>query len=104
MLSLAGVSPALHGWLHAAPGCADPCSPEKDGHGESQNGHSNGAPGGHFCGVIALQGAETANTAISLPNLGGVAYSLFRDNGHSLASQAAFDSTQARAPPFRILV
>lgn len=100
ILSLAGVSPALHDWLHADTdsGCAHECSttPE-DSHGES---HTEG----HYCGVIALQGTDAPTTALALPERSDHQRIHFESGSEELRTHAPENRLQARAPPIEIVV
>ena len=98
LLSLAGVSPSLHAWLHAEPGCAHACA-EHAGDGPPEAGED-----GHYCGVIALQHAACALDTVVPP--GRAAYQRLHfeapvERPHASTSELRL---QARAPPIEIPV
>lgn len=95
VLSLAGVSPALHDWMHADSGCASACDSPPEERDEN---------GGHYCGVIALQSALNTVDSVALPE---------RIAHQRIDLEATFERyatlhidrcLQARAPPVEIIV
>jgi len=95
LLSLAGVSPALHDWMHADSGCASAC----DSHSEERDENE-----GHYCGVIALQSALNTVATVALPE---------RIAHQRIDLEATFERyttlhidrrLRARAPPVEIIV
>lgn len=96
VLSLAGVSPALHSWLHADSSCAHTCETHTDEAPEDAEGH--------YCGVIALQGTLHTLALIDLPERTSFERIDFKPF-YQLATQQRVDQPfQARAPPIEILV
>jgi hypothetical protein len=93
VLSLAGVSPQLHDWLHQDSGCAHSCESHSD---ENTN---EAAP--HYCGVVALQGALLDALHLSAPERASHQraewYCLSEDSLGSLTDR----THQARAPPLK---
>lgn len=98
ILSLAGVSPALHGWLHAdiAPGCAHGCGTVPD------DAPAKSHEDGHYCGVIALQGTDAPVIDLTLPERNRYERFHFEPVHERLHAHASQHRLQARAPPIEI--
>jgi hypothetical protein len=96
VLSLAGVSPALHGWLHADSGCAHECGGSHDEEPANADGH--------YCGVVALQGALATVVPAALPELSNFERLEYELRCERFAAEPIDRHLQARAPPFEILV
>jgi hypothetical protein len=97
ILSLAGVSPALHSWLHADDACAHACGSHAE---EAPSEHSDAD--GHYCAVVALQGAVAPSIAMALPERSAIERSCFlllNERTRSHTRELAFG---ARAPPIEI--
>jgi hypothetical protein len=102
VLSLAGVSPALHSWLHADSGCAHACEAHGDNAPSSPSSPSSPADTeGHFCGVIALQGTIATVAAIDLPTRTSFQHSDLESPAQQVAEQQIEQPFQARAPPLK---
>ncbi|MDQ8194446.1 hypothetical protein QEH59_08410 [Coraliomargarita sp. SDUM461004] len=97
VLSLAGVSPALHSWLHAK----NDCKSHDAAHSEQQDNSDNSA---HYCAVIAIQGAMATVDSAVLPERATYA----RIDFEAVRERSTPPQTQllssARAPPFEIIV
>jgi hypothetical protein len=107
LLSLAGVSPSLHAWLHAdtGSGCAGHCHHPSGASSDADGaGTAPADQGGHFCGVIALQGAITANIHIALPERCGYQQTHLNTCGEQLIAEKTARCQQTRAPPIKIYV
>lgn len=100
ILSLAGVSPALHSWLHAnTTGCSQGCVAHTEDTPPAQNDAD-----GHYCGVIALQSALATGIVLALPERSEYERIHFQSLSLQLPSQTSELRHQARAPPIEILV
>jgi hypothetical protein len=95
VLTLAGVSPALHKWLHADNNCASHCEhPE----GEKSEGNPE-----HFCGVLTLQSGAVATPALEVPECLSFRRAPLAVGDEVIASKKAGYTHQARAPPVEII-
>ena len=95
VLTLAGVSPALHEWLHADEGCVSHCEhPEEENSEESPE---------HFCGVLTLQSGAIATPALEIPErLTYLSVSLAIVD-EIIASTQVEQTQHARAPPVEVI-
>lgn len=102
VLSLAGVSPALHQSLHAQPDCASQCSSQQSPH--SDDGDRTPTPDGegHYCAIAILQSAQFASGSVSLPESPHRFGSYVTDIETSFEPHRYQTPLQARAPPFEI--
>jgi len=98
VLSLAGVSPALHSWLHAD------ASRESHCHSEHEDSSSSSSSDGHYCGVIALQSAMTAVETAVLPERTEYQRIDFQAASIRWLSPYIDQRPRARAPPVEIVV
>lgn len=95
VLTLAGVSPALHEWLHADSGCAGQCE-------HSEENSSEESPE-HFCGVLTLQSGAISTHALEVPKrLTHQSVSLAIVD-EIIASTQVEQTQHARAPPFEVI-
>lgn len=95
VLTLAGVSPALHEWLHADEGCASHCEhPEEENSEESPE---------HFCGVLILQSGAIATPALEVPEFISCQRALLTIGDEVIASEKVAQTHQARAPPVEVI-
>lgn len=97
MLSLAGVSPALHSWLHADTNCAHTCGTDTEENPPPQSDAT-----GHYCGVIALQGTVVPAIILELPERSVFERIHFESLSRRLLSHASDLRLQARAPPIEV--
>ncbi len=95
VLTLAGVSPALHDWLHADNSCASHCE-----HPEEENSEENPE---HFCGVLTLQSGAVATPALEIPERLSFQRVPLAVGDEVIASIKAAHTYQARAPPVEII-
>lgn len=96
ILSFAGVSPALHDWLHQASECAHECNT----HPEEEPAESTD----HYCGVIALQGAVAEFGVIALPERASFVKVTVGFWSKRIYAKTIAQTFQARAPPVEIIV
>lgn len=101
ILSLAGVSPAMHAWLHADADCAHTCDPHTD---QETPASKDTDTSGHYCGVVALQGAIAPTVALVLPERTDFEQIHFSSRSERLTSQKPQRCLRARAPPIEIIV
>lgn len=97
ILSLAGVSPALHSWLHADTFCEHVCDTHPEDTAPAEND-----PDGHYCGVIALQGGLAPIITVELPERADYERIHFQSQNQRLRSHVSELRLQARAPPIEI--
>lgn len=100
VLSLAGVSPALHKSLHAQPDCASQCAGQKGSHSDTETPPPDGE--GHYCAIAILQSAQFASGTLSLPEAPHRFGSYVADIETSFEPHRYETPLQARAPPFEI--
>jgi hypothetical protein len=102
VLSLAGVSPELHASLHAHSDCAGQC-PTSDAPNTGTENHPP-APHDeeHFCGVVALQSAESSTGITYLPEHALIFRSYLAGIQANFKLHSYQTPLQARAPPFEI--
>ena len=95
VLTLAGVSPALHEWLHADEGCASHCE-----HSDEENSEEEVE---HFCGVLMLQNGAIATPALDLPERISYEALPLAIGDEIIASKKVAQAHQARAPPVEVI-
>lgn len=101
ILSLAGVNPAMHSWLHAEPGCAHEGMPHNEDAPQEPTDDRPHADG-HYCGVIALQGGVAPTIVVELPTRTAHQRIHFESHSPRLLSHTNELRLQARAPPIEI--
>lgn len=97
VLTLAGVSPALHDWLHADGGCASHCE-----HSDSDEENSE-EEAEHFCGVLMLQNGEIATPALDFPERISHEAVPLAIGDEVIVSAQVEQTQQARAPPVEVI-
>ncbi len=100
VLSLAGVSPALHKWLHAQADCASQCADKQSSHSDTETPAPDSE--GHYCAIAILQSAQFASGSVSLPEAPHRFGSYVSEIETSFRPHRYHSPLQARAPPFEI--
>jgi len=95
VLTLAGVSPEIHEWLHADEGCASHCE-----HPEENETDENS---GHYCGVLILQSGATITPTLDLPERLSLFIAIVPLGDEAFASSKVELAEHARAPPVKVI-